>query len=439
MTIKSTQGYEVLWDVESSFGTAGGSAFNIRTAGNPTFPTISKQVVDPEIGGYSHFADGDKPVQYEGPQENAITVPLHIRRASAGAKPPLVVAAESCGFAVTNHSDTTASGSHTTSSTDTAGDLANSQGSFFLCYDSTGKYWWPQYSIKKSGTYTHTWLFDLPNAQTDGDGLLNMYSLTPRADGAVDTITQYFRTRANHTAATDDLQYTYAATACGNFGSLELKTHEVPVISPTFHVLDVAKGAQALANESFRCTEDKLTWGGSNAFVGLANTPSTITDGGLTRTSSTEVRLIEGSFNFGVTTMMIKGMGGVNGYQDYISVYDRNAVSLTMTLAMPSEYGESTNKWESFFYDWESDDNVDKSIILGQGVYDATGSADPAAPCWGLAIPRAHLASEPVHDPSGDGYHKVTVTYKLDPSGADTSTFDHENAPYCLGIYTPSA
>lgn len=440
MTIQSTQGIEVLWDLESALGTPAGSAFNIRTAGNPTFPTINKQVVDPDVRGYSHFADQDKPVQFEGLQENAITVPLHIRRASAGAAPPIAVAAEAAGMAVVTESDNTAKdgGAHGVSSTELTNAVSgNGIGTAFLCYDSTGDKWWPSYAVNIS-TKTLTWMFDLPNAQGNEDGVLRMYSITPRADQVTvtKTLTQYLRTRATHTtAADDDLEYVAGGCACGNFGSLELKLFECPVISPTFHVCDLAKAQTAIANESFRDTEDKLVWGGPNCLCAMGDANGTT--GGIA--IDNPLKVISASFNFGVTTVPVPGTGGVNGTQAFMSVFNPKDAVLSLELAMPGEYSEATNKWESYFDDWENQDNADKAIQIVQGVADTSGASDPDAPCWGLFIPKCHLVSEPVHDPFGDAYHKVTVSYRCKPSGLAAAAFDETNAPYCFAVYTPSA
>ena len=440
MTIQSTQGIEVLWDLESALGTPAGSAFNIRTAGNPTFPTINKQVVDPDVRGYSHFADQDKPTQFEGLQENAITVPLHIRRASAGAAPPIAVAAEAAGMNVENNTDTTASGTHSVSTTQLGGAISTSDiGSAFLCYDSTGDKWWPSYCVNATtGPDELTWMFDLPNAQVDTNGVLNMYSITPKADQVTvtKTLTQYLRTRATHTTeGDDDLQYVAGGCACGGLGTLELKLFEAPVLSPTFHVCDLAKAQTAISNESFRDTEDKLVWGGPNCLCAMGD--SNGTTGGIA--IDNPLKVISASFNFGVSTVAVPGTGGVNGTQAFMSVFNPKDAVLTMELAMPSEYSEATNKWESFFDDWENQSNADKAIEIVQGVADTSGASDPDAPCWGLFIPKAHLASEPVHDPFGDAYHKVTVSYRCKPSGLAAAAFDETNAPYCFAVYTPSA
>lgn len=432
MTGFSTQGETLQWDFETgTLGTAAGSPFNIRTAGPITFPTTEKQTVDPEVRGFSHFGDQDNPIQFEGVRENAISVPLHLlASASEGTKPPVTIAFESAGCKVTSFVDTVAAGTHSTTTTEVGSTPATAVGQAFLTYDSVGGVWWPSYCTAISSDVLK-WMYALPNAQVNGDKLLNMYSITPQSEAVTiaQGLTQYWQTRQPNSS--NQIRYDAAGTVCGAVGNLDLKLYEVPSITPTFHVADLSKSDVALANESFRDTARRLVFGGGSTFVGLAD--ATGATGAIARTN--EVKLMSASMSFGVTTVPIPGTGGLNGIQGYVGQFNPKDAVLTIEMLMPPTLsgGAGGITSDTFIADWESATPVDKAIQIVQGT---SGTAtEPSDPCWGLFLPKAHLVAEPVHEVS-EAYHKVTVKYRTKPSGFSATDFEEQNANWCLAQYT---
>jgi len=432
---KSTQGFELQLDVESALGVGAGSLFNVRLAENPTIPTIVKQVADVTVKGFSHFADQDAPVTYEAAQENGVTLPMHILRATTGAVPPLAVVGESAGMTATSEADDTAktSGTHTVSKTElTTGASGSGYGACYLVYDDTADIWWPSLVALYGGT-TATWMYKLANAQSDLAPVARMYSLTPesRQVPTDKTLKMILNTRAIYTSG-DDWAYTMLGCACSSLGTLEIVPNQVPVLSPTFHVADVARSAVAMSNESFRDTQAKMVVGG-NFFAGIGESKGAIgyATGGLERTN--EFNLLKATIDFGVSVVPIPGTGSscVNNVQGYMAQYDPAAAQITIEKVMPADYDPSQIK------EWDDDSTKEFAIQLVQGV---SGTAtDPTVPCYGFFAPRCHLKSEPVHDPFGEAFHKVTEVYSFVPSEFDSAAFDETNAPYHFAVYTPSA
>jgi hypothetical protein len=424
-TAYSTKGKTIGIAVQADLVTPNTSTVTVRTEDNVTIPT-EEFLSEPQknMGRANAYDVADQPIIYEAVRENAISLPVAVRRSPDTTTPTIPTLAESGGCNVdVNDDDTITAYTDTTDWDLTTGLGADKNGQAILVELDNGLYWPTLLADYTHSTTTCTPGMALPSASSATNATKRMYTITPNT-GQVDNsklLTFIAQTRGKYTTA-PDLTWQLAGCALGTFGEIKIEPGGEVIITPTFHVADVDKKADTLTAESFTkdTTYRQRNYGNFRFEFADANTSGAI--------ASAHMELLSATFLPNHITAAIPGEGSVdvlNSIQGYMAKMDEHP-TVTLELLMDKVY------WETF------DDSPGQTNKYISFIWPTTSLTTPASGIW---IPNAYLSAPPVAEPHASDYIKCTLVYTASSSeyGSTRTNNSTGMAPWYMAIHGQSS
>lgn len=413
-TAYGTQGQTLAVDTESTLGTAAGSAVDIRFD-ELTFPTATEQSVENRPRGRENWADNqDKPINFEGVQEDAISVTTKCRVSTTNTD-PMTFFATMGGMGTDDFADTTCT--ITSGTIDTVGNIAR-PGRAMLCELDDGRY----FPVLGAETESAGAVDITMNPPDDSAALSNCYEMTTIYPKQVELSTYgnfLWNTRGIHTTA-PDLAYQAAGCALSSIGTISLEPNMPLSYQFGFHAGDVDQKSDTMDNESLAFGENVPIINDDFQF-GFASAPSD--DNWSLSNSCANLIKADIDLNHGAIVVPATGCTStLNGIQGYYAQPGVPRITIEMLM--------DKARWD----DWEGT-NADKYIHFVQPT--STVGTSPV-PAFGFWFPRCYLVENPVMISDGD-FYRMTLVYEAYSAGFESTTTNNSQgmAPwyYAVGGY----
>ena len=415
---------QLRWSAESALGTATGSYYSARVAGNmPNFPPVA-QLVPNHVRGHQHPLKIEKPEAITLCVENAFSFDAHIRRAAAnGGKPDLMTWLESAGWQVQ-----ASTGATTLTGTPTVSELIQSSnvtgvGQFVLVERSSGVF--VPVLVSGLSTATITPHVRLSAAPSTGAAVHPMHTATPTTSTGYNvptdkTLSWRMNTRGKYDDAYGDLALDMKGCALASLSEMTIERVGSPLmVSTTWHGIPVSYSPDDIAADSFvDSSEFALVTDDMEISIQAASPTGNIAlDSG---------SLVSLRINPGVACIPIYGAGagvsgGITGYR---------MVPTTPTIDVVAHFtGLST--WEKDWLVQLMGSNVSRAIQVLQ----PTRNVDRGA--FAIAMPNCHLrpGSEPRID-MGQDTIRISAGFEADVAGIDSDALVTEtgSSPIFIGL-----
>lgn len=421
------------YKIESALGTPAGSYKFVRADGEPTLATQTRHsLAQPNLGHAVPYNMSDQPIPYEMFRESSFVFPQYIRMSSTvDATPPqgmpfLGNVLESMGCtahylstAVPTTIATYASETSWTLTDDVIDNAAGEDtgGHMMLVQLNSGSYYPVLMSDYVQSTKTVKAAMALPSASNAAKVIEQMYTFHPRTQKVPSDKTMYFRIINRMGRG-----YTFAGCAGASLAPIVIEPSKPVLITPTFHVADIAEGSQTLAAETFgeRTTVQyannnaggfQFLFANASASGAIANTPA---------------ELIKAEVDLGISTVPIPAEGStecLNGIAGYMSSYKQATITLTLIYhaTRVSDFQASPAQTNKFI-----------------GFVQPTSSL--TTPAYAMYFPNCYLLEEPTAEVVKGNWIQQTLKYGAVSAGYDTlpsadqEEEDPEMAPWYFGI-----
>lgn len=412
MTIYGTQGQTLAYDTEATFGTADGSAVDLRYE-SLTFPTAEKTAVADRPKGRENWADHqDRPILIDQAQDGAISI-TQKNRLTTSNYDVLTSALVTAGGA---GGDTSAADTGQLSAGGVLDTAANTvrPGRAQLVTLTTGAAY-PVLGINTEGEGTSGIITMAPPAASAAGAAVNpMITAYPKNAELSNFGHFVWTTRGDHTTAPD---LAYEASGCGlsAISTIVIEPNTPVTYTATFSCAKIEQTADTLDAESMGLAKVPVI--DCNFEFAFAAAPASwaALEAGLTRSVSPLIRA-EIELNHAIVPIPSVGsddcIGGIQGYYAVPGV-----PRITVEMLMDKDY------WDDF-----GGDNEDVYMHFVQPSTDIGATPTPA---WGLWFPRCYQVESPVMISEGD-YYRMTLTYEAVSArfAADTENNAQEMAPY---------
>ena len=416
MALGASQGQTLGYVQESALGTNGGGFGEIRYQENVEFPTSTRTgVMNPNRGHAHPFNFSDKPIFIEKFQEGALSFSTFIRR-DASSTMPIADFFESAGCVVASTTASTVASYASTVAFDLgdSGAAYGAVGNAVLVQLSDDTYYPVLVSAKATDTITPG--MAIPSITANGKTIAAMTTIYPRSRPVVATksLAFEFHSRATHTTG-EDLAYELQGCALNTIGELVLTPSTPPVMQFSFTVGKIDQKTDAIAEETFVCSEAFAIVNDNFKFETAASSAA----GGIARGDGI-LKEAKIAWGFKGVPVIGEGSGVFAGIQGYILQAD-GMPKITIT-------GEFTKDY------WTALEGTNTSQYIGL-IQPTTSTTVPAFGFW---APNCHLDPEtpPVVDFNGDSYVVATATYICTSAGYDSDTLPEEAgaAPWYFAI-----
>lgn len=413
MATYGTQGQTLEFDSEAVFGTADGSAAELRYE-SLTFPTVEKQAVENRPRGRENWADHqDRPILIDSAQDGAISITQNNRVGTTN-------------YDVLTSALVVGGGAGTDTAAATTGTLTAPG-----VIDTTTDIIRPGRAVLV--TLTNGLSFPLLGVNTEGGATSGIVSMAPpaasSAGAAVNVmVTAYPRnielstfghftwtTRGDHTTA-PDLAYEASGCALSGISTITIEPNTPLQFSTTWSAAKVEQVADTLDSETFSLLS-KVPVIDCNFEFGYADAPADYSAlvAGITRSVAS---LIRAEIELGHAIVPIPSVGSddcIGGIQGYYAVPGTPKITLEMLM--------DKDLWDEF-----GGTNVDKYLHFVQPSSDIGATPTPA---WGMWFPRCYQVQSPVMISDGD-YYRVTVVYEAVSARLGSATTNNAQgmAPY---------
>ncbi len=412
----SSKGKVLQFVAESTFNTDPAAGYSdIRVEGEPTVASPAETVV-PVNTLTSNPYDGEPPVTTSQFVEDAISLTTIIRAtATPGGDSFTVAAAKTGGYQVASSDDTSTASSTTTAITLTdATNVLTGEGCHVFL-PVIGKYIPVLSADTTAGVLTVG--MELPEAPTNLDPILGADVVSPGAPGPVaNTISMR---HWNQTVNSGGSNFTYhLATGCAmtSVGDIVVERGALPTWEMNFTAAQLTRGANAsFPTNSFTDDTGIQVW--DDTLCGFADAAAA---GGIAEAYQS---VIKATLTPGVEATVIPeaaGSADQGGVCSYMSAPTDTMPRLVLEIKAD----------EGFLDDWEKITGA----VRGQLKYISVlqyGTAD--SPGMGIFCPSARLIEQPVFEPYGNSFEKMTLTYQLYPAGYTAGAASIQgNQPYYL-------
>jgi len=365
--------------------------------------------------GHQHFADtSDMPVIYTSHKEDALTIPIGIRRATAAGTPPIVEFLEACGCAVLDLPVTTvAAYVNTAQWSRTAAPAADHYGPAQVVEldDVVGAGLGTRYPVLCNNITLAAGVsiaqMHLPSATANGRVIERTFTVTPRNRQIPDGNTLAFlhRTRLEHTAGED---HAWKWIGCGGTPQeLTIEDGGPPEWTFAFHAAKREAVAETLAAATFADTQIQLAVSTRTEFgFQTYNAAGSIAHATMNVRSAT--------FAPGISCIPTIGYGGdaVGGTERWFAQYNDEAARLTTVSVFRRDR----------FAEFE---------IMPQAAFRHLHIVQPGTsndqPCWGLWLPKCKIAELSPPD-FGERYVTQEIIWEASAAAFTGSATDNDAA-----------
>lgn len=379
---------------------------HIRVEEVPETPKNIKQVMENPNVGHSHYADiGDKPVTYEGVQEDSLKIRYTFRSNAVAGEIDFVRAAfESAGCTIStvataeSLSSNLGSGDFST----TSNLLSAGEGAVIGVDGST---YIPTLvsSISGTGPYVCSTAFD---PATTASYINKSVTITPSV-GDVDSAKMLsFKHGTNISASSNQEHWVSKHCGLASLGDITFTPQGKVVFDFGFHVTDVDDLDEAFSTETFVDSEKFPILGGSNMEVAFCNSSTAGSWSTLTNSAANKINLIEATAHLGIGSIPIPGAGNssVNSCQGFFGKYLEPA-TITIKALFDKDY-------------W---DDIEDGTFQEYYFHIVQKSTSATVPCLGLFMPRVYQYENPTLIAEMDSYYMMELKLKCTSAEFDTS------------------
>lgn len=410
--------------VETALGTAS-TYVGLRPEALPASFPATRTLFKNSVAGHQNALKQEKPEALTVLKENAFSVDLRIRRATAdGGTPDLVKIFESAGWkSVVCSGATTLTGTPTVSSLIQASNVV-AEAQFVLVQLPSGVHI-PVF-VNNLSTATITPHVKLSAAPSTGALVNPMHTLSPISTtgfkvAANKTLSFILNTKGFYDDAFDDLAFRMKACALASVGEIVFGTSAgtIPLIPCTFHGVPVDMLADDMVADSFGDSEHfALITPDCEFSIQAANAAGDIT--------LVSRAILEARVNLGITVVPLYNEGGTNigGITGYMLIQSSPTIIVRCRFTGDAAFEK---KWLTEL----EGSNTSACVQLLQPTRDLNH------PAFAFIMPNCHMdaGQEPIVNISGETI-EATVAFTGDVAGIDSDVLVSEvgAAPIYFGI-----